>query len=180
MVKIFVTEDKLVNGRALKWYRMTNFQHLHHVKFQMSRITMNLCSIVLMIVLSVFLLSLSSGPSPNIINPQTLWNYNEYNSYLQKLVLYITLEVGERKSFPKNFYKFEKHETGWRFLANFRNKNSFASRKKLSRKQHKNYSFLVFYQFIKLMMTSSKLKKIKISDFMATFHPTRINFKTES
>ena len=56
--------------------------------------------------------------------------------------------MGERKPFPKNFYKFKKHETGWRFLANLHNENRFASRKKLSRKQHKSYtnSFLSTYQ----------------------------------
>ena len=47
-----------------------------------------------------------------------------------------------------DFYKFEKHETGWRFLANLDNKNRFASRKKLSRKQFKTYmnSFPSIYQ----------------------------------
>ena len=69
-------------------------------------------------------------------------------SYLQKLVLYIALEVGEGKPFSKNFYKFQKHETGWRFLADLHNKNRFASRKKLRRKQHKSYtnSFLSIYR----------------------------------
>ena len=67
-----------------------------------------------------------------IVNAQTLWNYNVSNNYLQKLVLYYFRGGGE-KSFSKNFYKFKKHETGGRFLANLHNKNRFPSRKKLSR-----------------------------------------------
>ena len=82
-----------------------------------------------------------------IINAQTLGNNNVSNSYLQKLILYY-LKGGRWKIFPKNFYKFEKHETGWRFLANLHTKNRFASRKKLSCKQHKAYtnSFVSIYQ----------------------------------
>ena len=78
-----------------------------------------------------------------------------------------------------DFYKFEKHETGWRFLANLDNKNRFASRKKLSRKQFKTYmnSFPSIYQVNDDIIKIEK--KIKISDFMVTFPSTWLNFKTE-
>ena len=71
-----------------------------------------------------------------------------YPTAIFKSWSYITLDVGEEKPCQKNFYKFKKHETGWRFLANLHNKYRFGSRKKLSRKQHKTYtkSFLSIYQ----------------------------------
>ena len=100
------------------------------------------------------------------INSQRLWNYNVSNSYLHKLVFF--LEAEQAKPFPKNFYKFEKHETGWRFLINLHNNNRFASRKKLSRKQHVAQ---FCNQFIKLMVTSSKLKKIKFLILSPLFIP---------
>ena len=78
------------------------------------------------------------------------------------------LKVKLAKPFPKNFYKFEKHETGWRFLINLHNNNRFASRKKLSRKQQVAQ---FCNQFMKLMVTSSKLKKIKFLILWPLFIP---------
>ena len=73
------------------------------------------------------------------INAQTLGNNNVSNSYLQKLVL-CYLKGGGGKSFSEELLQFEKHETGWKFLANLHTKNRFPSKKILSRKGHKTYN----------------------------------------
>ena len=67
------------------------------------------------------------------------WRERVSNSYLQKLVL-CYLKGGGGKSFSEELLQFEKHETGWKFLANLHTKNRFASKKILSRKRHKTYN----------------------------------------